>query len=42
MDNATQDSSGEWINQEYKENICYVDCGEIKLTPDMFEQGIFT
>ena len=24
---------------EYKENICYVDCGEIRLTPDMFEQG---
>lgn len=29
----------EFDNQEYKENICYVDCGEIKLTPDMFEQG---
>ena len=26
-------------NQEYEENICYVDCGEIRLTPDMFEQG---
>jgi hypothetical protein len=25
--------------EPYKENICYVDCGEIKLTPDMFEQG---
>ena len=24
---------------EYKENICYVDCGEIRLTEDMFEQG---
>ena len=23
----------------YEENICYVDCGEIRLTPDMFEQG---
>lgn len=22
-----------------QENICYVDCGEIRLTPDMFEQG---
>ena len=25
--------------EPYKENICYVDCGEIRLTPDMFEQG---
>lgn len=22
-----------------QENICYVDCGEIRLTPNMFEQG---
>lgn len=29
----------EFDNQEYKENICYVDCGEIRLTEDMFEQG---
>ena len=28
--------------EPYKENICYVDCGEIKLTPDMFEQGGFS
>ena len=27
--------------EPYKENICYVDCGEIRLTPDMFEQGNF-
>ena len=27
------------IDEPYKENICYVDCGEIRLTPDMFEQG---
>jgi hypothetical protein len=27
------------LHEPYKENICYVDCGEIKLTPDMFEQG---
>lgn len=27
--------------EPYKENICYVDCGEIRLTPDMFEQGSF-
>ena len=27
---------------EYKENICYVDCGEIRLTEDMFEQGSIT
>ena len=26
---------------EHKENICYVDCGGIRLTPDMFEQGSF-
>ena len=26
-------------HEPYKENICYVDCGEIRLTPDMFEQG---
>ena len=25
--------------ESYKENICYVDCGEIRLTPNMFEQG---
>ena len=28
--------------EPYKENICYVDCGEIRLTPDMFEQGSIT
>ena len=26
-------------DESYKENICYVDCGEIRLTEDMFEQG---
>ena len=26
-------------DEPYKENICYVDCGEIRLTEDMFEQG---
>ena len=25
-----------------QENICYVDCGEIRLTPNMFEQGGFS
>lgn len=30
------------IDEPYKENICYVDCGEIRLTPDMFEQGSIT
>lgn len=27
--------------EPYKENICYVDCGEIRLTQDMFEEGNF-
>ena len=37
MKNAVNPIVKNYTNTQ--ENICYVDCGEIRLTPDMFEQG---